>query len=793
MTERLSLAPEEQPFVFENPVMAKSVRLIPLSAWQMGGRADDGIHLSELRAVAQPGFVPESLSGFNLADPALGGHVVWTRPELGVDGPWDQDLLIGDDDKPDSLRNASEAAIVLGFHHARAARLTALGWDFSSTAEPGSLVLPTELSAAISLDGPLGRWVDAGNWQFSPETPADYQARLTFSQPPSARYLRLIIKGGDGTLPLRLPDRLMVWEATSSKEIPSVLGEWGEFSAAAPLGRKVSPISRAYGGATPDAARPLPADVWQASSVQRGQHDDWWAISIEQAPTQLRIDLDTFGRGGVRPEFKAPDGTVLELLPDSKTLGQFTVRLETSGTYLLRLYEPHQALVVAYDTSGSTQPYRAQLRRALFDIAEAADPSRDLVGFLPFGGALLGGDLTGNPEELLRRLTSDKDISESSAAETTLGQAADILATHDGARAVILMTDAATNRDPSLWPRLAIAHPFVAAVAIPASAEANSSASRERDLMESWAMIAGGSYDYVSTQGDFRAAFERAQARLRVAKPYRLRATLEAAQSLEPGLLRVELAQENTGEPKEPSGNALMILLDNSGSMLKRLNGRRRYQIAQSALETLLQELKQSRVSVGLRLFGVTPDQCETALVTAPGSPQATLAAITGIRPQNLARTPIAMALEAAAEDLADFHSVKRIVVLSDGEETCDGDPGAVIARLRSEGITTRIDIIGFQIDDPVLSAQFAAWAKAGGGDYWDADGTDDLAAALKQAARPVVQVTAHDGEVFQTLIGAPDLSLSPGRYLVKLEGAEESIEAEIRPGEMTVLTLSAP
>ncbi len=793
ISDQLSPTADEQPFVLKPPVMVKYLRLIPLSAWRMGGRDDGRIHLSELRAVAQPGFVPSNLSEFNLADPRLGGHVVWTRPELDVDGPWDQDLLVGGDDKPDSLRAVSEATIVLGFHHARAARLTALGWEFSAAAEPGSLASPTELSAAISLEGPLGPWLDAGNWQFSPQTPAGHQGRLAFSQPLSARYLRLTIKGGDGTLPLHLPDKVMVWEAPSSKEMPSVLGEWGEFSVSATTGSGAPPISRATGGAAPDAARPLPADVWQGSSVQRGQRDDWWAISVEQAPALVHFDLDTFGRGGVRPELKTPDGAVLDVLRDDKTPGQFTARLETLGTYLLRIYEPRQALVVAYDTSGSTQPYRAQLRRALFDIAEAADPSRDLVGFLPFGGALLGGDLTGNPEELLRRLTSYTDIAESSAAETTLAQAADILASHDGARAVILMTDAATDRDPSLWSRLAAAHPFVVAMAIPASADANSSASRERDLMETWAMIAGGNYDYVSSQGDFSAAFERARARLQVAKPYRLRVMLEAAQPLEPGVLRVELVQENTSESAAPSGNALMILLDNSGSMLKRLDGRPRYQIAQSALETLLSGLQQSRVSVGLRLFGMTPDQCETALVAPPGSPQATLGAINGIRPQNLARTPIAMALEAAAEDLADFDSVKRIVVLSDGEETCDGDPGAIIARLRSEGITTRIDIIGFQIDDPVLSAQFEAWAKAGGGEYWDADGADNLAHALEQAARPAVRVTAHDGEVFTTLIGAPDLSLPPGRYLVEVEGTQEGVEAEIRPGETTIIALTSP
>jgi len=46
--------------------------------------------------------------------------------------------------------------------------------------------------------------------------------------------------------------------------------------------------------------------------------------------------------------------------------------------------------------------------------------------------------------------------------------------------------------------------------------------------------------------------------------------------------------------------------------------------------------------------------------------------------------------------DLAKAKGPKTVVLVTDGEETCDGDPGTVIQSLIDKGFDFRLNIIGF-------------------------------------------------------------------------------------------------
>ena len=61
--------------------------------------------------------------------------------------------------------------------------------------------------------------------------------------------------------------------------------------------------------------------------------------------------------------------------------------------------------------------------------------------------------------------------------------------------------------------------------------------------------------------------------------------------------------------------------------------------------------------------------------------------------------TPIALALESIKDD-AVLYDRSVIYLVSDGIETCDGDPVKIVKELKDDGINVSVNIIGFDIDD---------------------------------------------------------------------------------------------
>jgi hypothetical protein len=148
--------------------------------------------------------------------------------------------------------------------------------------------------------------------------------------------------------------------------------------------------------------------------------------------------------------------------------------------------------------------------------------------------------------------------------------------------------------------------------------------------------------------------------------------------------------------------------------------------------------------------------------------------AIEGVQAINLAKTAIADSLRAAAGDLADATPPRVVVLVTDGEETCEGDPEAAIAEMRASGLDARVNIVGFAIDDAALAETFTGWAETGGGTYFDASGAEALKRSIADALRPRFDITRTylDGrtEVVgnvalgeQLTVPAGTLTISPG------------------------------
>ncbi|MEM7586497.1 MAG: VWA domain-containing protein [Acidobacteriota bacterium] len=260
-----------------------------------------------------------------------------------------------------------------------------------------------------------------------------------------------------------------------------------------------------------------------------------------------------------------------------------------------------------------------------------------------------------------------------------------------------------------------------------------------------------------------------------------------------PGSLRVVHSQD--GELVAlPEGAAVELILDASGSMLKRQDGQRRIDIAKTTLSDLVRESLPAGTPFALRVFGHREaDSCRTDLEIplSPLSADAAAGRIAAIEARNLAKTPIAASLERVAEDLAGVEGSSVIVLVTDGEETCGGDPAAAVEKLRGQGFDVRVNIVGFAIDDDDLKAQFQYWAEVGGGTYHDAGSASALSDSIRRSLRAAFQVLDADGRVVASgSVGGPELELPAGDYRVRVEGRGAELPVAVASNEQAVVDL---
>lgn len=194
------------------------------------------------------------------------------------------------------------------------------------------------------------------------------------------------------------------------------------------------------------------------------------------------------------------------------------------------------------------------------------------------------------------------------------------------------------------------------------------------------------------------------------------------------------------------NGRSVVLVLDASGSMNARLpDGTARIEAAKAAVADLVGKVAPG-TRLALRVYGhQSPTQkkdCkDSALLVGFDTVERNRAAIVnstrGIHAQGY--TPINHVLALAAGDVSKEDSAERIVVLvSDGKETCEGDPCVTAKALAAVDAKLIVHTIGFGVD-AAARRQLQCIAAMGRGTYSDAGTSRDLAAALGEAAsKPV-------------------------------------------------------
>jgi hypothetical protein len=261
-----------------------------------------------------------------------------------------------------------------------------------------------------------------------------------------------------------------------------------------------------------------------------------------------------------------------------------------------------------------------------------------------------------------------------------------------------------------------------------------------------------------------------------------------------PGTLRVTGSDSSSAAGAADRFGAVEVILDASGSMLQRLGGEHRIEVAKSSVERLLGDVLPAGAPFALRVFGHREaDSCRTDLEIplAPLDTAAALSKVRGITAMNRAKTPIGASLLAVKDDLATVEGPATVILVTDGEETCDGDPPAAIEELKRAGFDVRVNIVGFAIDDLALKETFEAWARAGGGRYVEADDGKQLAEAMTTSLERGFEVLDGDRVVASGLVNGKAVELAAGSYSVRLSGANEALgEVTIEPRQEHQLRL---
>jgi hypothetical protein len=238
------------------------------------------------------------------------------------------------------------------------------------------------------------------------------------------------------------------------------------------------------------------------------------------------------------------------------------------------------------------------------------------------------------------------------------------------------------------------------------------------------------------------------------------------------------------------------LILDNSGSMLQLLGDERRIDVAKQVLTDLVRDTLTPGIPMALRVFGDVPDSCETdlAIELSPLERRDAVREIAAIESVDGVKTPLGAALEQVANDLAGVEGPKIVVLVTDGEETCGGNPQRAIRDLVRQGIDVRVNIVGFAVAEDELKREFEEWARLGGGQYFDATGAEDLGAAIAAALQPPYEIRDEAGAVVASgVVDGDAVQLPAGTYTVEIRSDPprtfESVE--VGDGEELVLSLA--
>ena len=210
------------------------------------------------------------------------------------------------------------------------------------------------------------------------------------------------------------------------------------------------------------------------------------------------------------------------------------------------------------------------------------------------------------------------------------------------------------------------------------------------------------------------------------------------------------------------NNNKLVIILDASNSMWGQTEGRHKIEIARESLSTLIKTPAVQAEQMTLVTYGSQrKGTCNDIKAFPAGNSDTLLQQVTNINPKG--RSPIAAALTQAAE------LGKRILLISDGQESCGADPCTIARQLKTTHPELQIDVLGFRDD---AESQLHCIADNTGGQFALASNAKALTSLLNASSLRSQPETTNIPEIPPDTPGKLELTLGAGDAPEKLSGS---------------------
>ena len=198
--------------------------------------------------------------------------------------------------------------------------------------------------------------------------------------------------------------------------------------------------------------------------------------------------------------------------------------------------------------------------------------------------------------------------------------------------------------------------------------------------------------------------------------------------------------------------NNVMLIIDASGSMKEKVDGKTRISVAKEVVGDALGKLP-ADTNLGLMVYGHrrAKDCTDIELVSPIGAEKAAMLSEMVSKLDAKGETPIAEALNEAAKSFKVFKGQQnQIILVTDGLEECKGDPCAAAKSLKDAGLDVAVNIVGFTLNDD-KAKQLQCVTDLTGGKYYSATNAAALTEAM-QAVQKQVEETVIVQEAKPTM-----------------------------------------
>lgn len=193
----------------------------------------------------------------------------------------------------------------------------------------------------------------------------------------------------------------------------------------------------------------------------------------------------------------------------------------------------------------------------------------------------------------------------------------------------------------------------------------------------------------------------------------------------------------------------VVVLMDASGSMKGEIAGQTKMELAKTAIAKFVEQIPED-ANVALIAYGHVGSSADADKAASCSSVESVYP-LSAYQAENFTTslnsfqargwTPLAGAINKAGEILQAYPSdeyLNLVYMVSDGVETCDGDPIAAAQQLQSQSIKAKVNIIGFDVDNEGQQ-QLKKVADSGGGEYVTVEDPAELEVQITKKWQPTI------------------------------------------------------